>query len=107
METVENVQAMTHADLVRWHKDHFVPDGAILAIAGDVDAKTLKPELQKAFAAWKRGTRPPVKKQVEPKLKGITVRLIDKPDLTQFADRDPGELGIAHGDARIISRRSS
>ncbi len=46
------LDAMTSADLTRWHHERFVPQNAILAIAGDVNAATLVPQLTKWLADW-------------------------------------------------------
>lgn len=96
--TVETVSAITRKDLVAWHAARFKPGNAILAVAGDVDAKQLKGQLAKAFAPWKKGAAPARKKYPEPKLDGRRVRLVDKPDQTQ-SQIVLGHLGIAHGDA--------
>ncbi len=47
----------TRDDLVRFHADHWRPGAAELVVVGDVDAATLRPVLEKAFAGWK-GTAP-------------------------------------------------
>lgn len=52
--TAESTQALTSDALMKWHHERYAPQNAILAIAGDVDAKTLIPKLNKALADWKR-----------------------------------------------------
>jgi zinc protease len=52
--TPEAIQALTSEALVKWHRERYAPQNAILAIAGDVDAKQLIPKLNKALADWKR-----------------------------------------------------
>jgi zinc protease len=50
----EFLQAMTPADLLKWHADRYVPQNSILGIAGDVNPKELIATLNKALAPWKR-----------------------------------------------------
>jgi zinc protease len=81
--------------LIEFHKNWYVPNHALLAVAGDVDAKTLKATLTKAFAGWKKRAVP---RQAELRLQpesGLKVRLVDKPDATQSAMVVMGP-GIAH-----------
>ena len=50
--TDESIDKISADDLARWHRERWVPQNAILAIAGDVDAKTLTPKLEKWLAEW-------------------------------------------------------
>jgi zinc protease len=51
--TPEALQAMTSETLAKWHHERYVPQNAILAIAGDVDPKQLIAKLNKSLAEWK------------------------------------------------------
>jgi zinc protease len=53
---------LTRQDVVDHHRRHFVPEGTILAIAGDFDARRLVRLVRAAFGAWPRraAARPPV-----------------------------------------------
>src|SRR5207253_1546111 len=87
--------AIDRKALIDFHKSWYAPNHALLAVAGDVDVKTLKASLQKAFAGWKKRAVP---KQAELKLpaeSAMKVRLVDKPDATQSAIVIMGP-GIAH-----------
>jgi zinc protease len=87
--------AIDYKALVDFHNTWYAPNHALLAVAGDVDGKTLKASLQKAFAGWKKRSVP---KQPELKLPAegpMRVRLVDKPDATQSAIVIMGP-GIAH-----------
>jgi predicted Zn-dependent peptidase len=95
--TAATVQAITRDDLVAWHKTWFHPGNAVLAVAGDVDAKALQKQLEAAFRGWKPGKAPEHARHDEPAVQGIRVRLVDKPDQTQ-SQIVLGHLGIAHGD---------
>src|SRR5262249_22775759 len=78
--SVEQVQAITQADLLAWHRQRFVPGSAVLAIAGDVDPEALRAELGRAFAVWRAGAAPASKPFPDPTLKGVHIRLVAKPD---------------------------
>ncbi len=96
--TEDSIAAITDKDLQKWHDDWFKPDNAILAVAGDVDAKQLKADLTKAFAGWKKkGVAPAHKTYKDPKIAGKKVLLVDKPDQTQ-SQIIVGSLGVAHAD---------
>lgn len=79
----EAVAKFTPELLAQWHKERYVPQNAILGIAGDVDAKTLLPKLKTWFAEWKRTelkeVPPPATKAVAEK----RVFLVDRPASVQ------------------------
>jgi len=96
-----SVSALHRDDLVAWHKTWFVPNNAILVVAGAVDAKKLKGDLERAFGGWKRGNLPPSPTYKDPGLSGIRIRLVDKPEQTQTHIRI-GQFGIKHTDPRFF-----
>jgi len=53
-ETAASIEAMTAERLASWHDARYVPQNAILAIAGDVETHALVAKLTHDFAAWKR-----------------------------------------------------
>ncbi|HTK27966.1 MAG TPA: pitrilysin family protein [Vicinamibacterales bacterium] len=55
--TPESIARITREDLVQFHRAHYVPDGALLAIAGDVSMLQARMVLEGKLAAWKK---PPV-----------------------------------------------
>ncbi len=88
-------------ELIAWHKTWFVPNNAILVVAGDVDPKEIKGELERAFGRWKQGAVPPTPTYKEPGLSGIRIRLVDKPGQTQTHIRI-AQFGIRHDDPRFF-----
>ena len=96
-----SVGALHRDDLVAWHKTWFVPNNAMLVVTGDVDAKKLRGDLERAFGAWKKGTVPPTPTYKDPELSGIRIRLVDKPGQTQTHIR-VGQFGISHTDPRFF-----
>lgn len=95
------IQKLTRADLVAWHKTWFVPGNAQLAIAGDVDIAKLKKDLTRAFGGWKKTAVPPRPHYGDPERTAPTVRLVDKPGLTQTQIR-VGQLAIRHDDVQFF-----
>jgi zinc protease len=95
--TDASVDAFTSAELKRWHDARYAPQNAILGIAGDVDAKTLIPKLQKWFGEWQRNdasakllskTTPTTAKQIY---------LVDRPNSVQTTIT-MGNIGIDRWD---------
>lgn len=81
--TPATIQAIKREDLVRFHRDHYVPQNAVLVMAGDIKADAAFALAQSAFGSWKRGTaktQAPVKvgKAAAPR-----VIVIDLPDAGQ------------------------
>ena len=80
-----SVGEMKREDVVAFHGNRYVPEGAVLAIVGDVDAGMAKKLVEKKLGGWK-GSAPAdsrvaaLEKQAA---KGRRVIVIDKPDLTQ------------------------
>jgi zinc protease len=50
----ESLDALTREALVKWHRERYAPQNTLLAIAGDVKAQELIPQLEKWFAGWQR-----------------------------------------------------
>ena len=87
---------LTRRDVVEHHRRHIVPEGTILAIAGDFDARRLVRLVREAFGDWPRRAkarppRPPVPRAGRPR-----VRRIQHPgDQVHIL---LGHLGIARND---------
>jgi zinc protease len=50
--TKESLESLTPAVLAKWHREHYVPQNAILGFAGNVRAGELIPKLEKWLADW-------------------------------------------------------
>jgi zinc protease len=81
--TPESVMAVKRDDVVAFHKAHFIPNNATLAIVGDVKMEMILPLLDAALAEWKQGEVPKLKLPVIPAVSGITVHLVDRPGSVQ------------------------
>jgi zinc protease len=51
--TAEALDRITRDDLVQFHRAHYIPDGALLAISGDVSMLQARLALEGKLAAWK------------------------------------------------------
>lgn len=81
--TPETVKSVTRDDLVAFHKAHFLPNNASLAIVGDVKADTILPLVEKALGGWAKGEAPQIQAPAVPKLEGLNVHLVDRPGSVQ------------------------
>ncbi len=92
--TEQSVKALTREDFVGFHKAHFLPNNAILAVVGDITAGEVMPRIERLFGAWER--RPlPNKSVQEPRDLGKTaVYVVEKAEAVQSAIR-VGHVGIA------------
>jgi zinc protease len=97
----DGVAAIVRDDLVAWHKAYFSPDNALLVVTGDVDPASLRKDLGRAFAGWKKSKVAPRPSYPEPRLSGVKVRLVDKPRQSQTHIRI-AQLGIRHDDPRFF-----
>jgi zinc protease len=93
----EDVQKITRDKLVAFWKTYYRPGNAILAVAGDVDPKRLRPQLEQAFGGWAKGDVPPRPPFKMAALKATRVLIVDRPDLTQ-ATILVGHRGLRHAD---------
>ena len=52
--TPEAVDALNRDALVEFHKTHYVPNAAVLAVTGDITPEQAKQKAEAAFGAWKK-----------------------------------------------------
>ena len=65
--TPETLDRTTRDDLIAFHREHYVPDHAVIAIAGDISMADAFPAVERHFGAWaSSGTRPPTVDDPEP-----------------------------------------
>jgi predicted Zn-dependent peptidase len=53
--SAQSLNRLTREALIRWHRERYTPQNAILGIAGDVRAKELIAKLEKQLAGWQKG----------------------------------------------------
>lgn len=101
LNSEQSVAALKRDDLVAWSKAWFVPNNAMLVVAGDFDPNAIKGELERSFVAWKHAAVPPTPTYKDPEQSGVRIRLVDKPGQTQTHIRI-AQLGIRHDDPRYF-----
>ncbi len=81
--TPESLDSLTPAMLAEWHAKHYAPQNTILAISGDVHARTLIPKLRKWLAEWHRSKVPVKFSPGPPPASKERIFLIDRPGSVQ------------------------
>jgi zinc protease len=77
------LDALTREQLVGFHQDHYAPDHAVLAIAGDVTMAVAKPKVEAALASWAKSSSEIAAVTEPPAVNGPTVSLVDRPNSVQ------------------------
>jgi zinc protease len=95
--TPESVRGITRDDLVAFHRAHYLPNGAILAVVGDIKAADAFARVEHAFGGWARGQAGVVPPVQEPARDRRRILVIDKPDAVQTEIR-VGQVGLAFKD---------
>ena len=95
--TPESVRGITRDDLVAFHHAHYVPNGAILAVVGDIKGADAFARVEHAFGGWARGQEDKVAPVQETARDKPRVVVIDKPDAVQTEIR-VGQIGLAFND---------
>ncbi len=95
--TPESVAALTRDDLAAFHRQHYVPNQAILAVVGDVKAADAFARVERAFGAWPRGKEHEVPKVQAARRGKHRIVVIDMPDAVQSEIR-MGQVGVAFAD---------
>ena len=82
--TPESLDRITRDDLIQFHRAHYVPEGALLAIAGNVSMLQARLVLETKLAAWKK---PPVIVSAgvanPPPIEGPKVYFVARPNSVQ------------------------
>lgn len=81
--SMEHLDNATESDYVNFYKDFYVPNNAVLTIAGDINPALIKPMIEKYFSTIPKGTRPIYRPTiVEPALgKEVRDTIFDKVQL--------------------------
>ena len=57
--TPRSIRTITRGDLVAFHRTHYLPNNAVLAVVGDVTAEEAFAGVERALGDWSRGPLPP------------------------------------------------
>jgi zinc protease len=102
--TPESLSSLTREDFVNFHKAYFVPNNALIAVVGDINAADAMAGLEKHFGSWKPGEVPPVN-MTDPPDATKRVVVIDKKGAVQTEIR-VGQIAIPrkHADFEAIDQ---
>jgi zinc protease len=67
---MQDIERLSRSDLQTWYDTYYVPNNAILVVAGDFDAAELLARIRGRFGALSRGADPPRVQVVEPSQRG-------------------------------------
>jgi zinc protease len=81
--TPQALDALTRDALVEFHKAHYVPDKAVLAVAGDITLAQAKAKAETAFSAWKKSGAAIAAPVDAPPIAGPSIALIVRPGSVQ------------------------
>jgi zinc protease len=77
------LDALTRDALVEFHKAHYVPDRAVLAVAGDISLATAKAKADAAFGGWQKSGAA-IQPQSDPApTSGPSIALVARPNSVQ------------------------
>ncbi len=99
--TPEALEKLTPEALAAWHKERYLPQNAILGIAGDVDAKTLLPKLENWLGGWQKSEWKETLPTDAAPASGRKVYLVDRPGSVQ-TDVALGNIGINRKDPDYV-----
>ena len=81
--TPESLDQTTRDDLVEFHRAHYTPDHAVLAIAGDISMDEAREKIERFFGGWKASGAPePTVDDPEP-IGAAQVYLVDRENSVQ------------------------
>ena len=79
-----DLRTMTRADLYRHYRTYYVPNNAVLAVAGDFAIADLLPRIERFYGALKAGPEPPRLARPEPPQRGERRVVVEGPGETTF-----------------------
>jgi zinc protease len=78
-----SLAAITHADVLAFHRAQFGADRTTLVFTGDIDPKWLRKEVGRAFSRWQKATGAIPALEPAPRIAGRRVLLVDAPGSVQ------------------------
>jgi zinc protease len=81
------LDALTRDALVEFHKAHYVPDRAVLAVAGDISLAQAKARADAAFGGWKKSGAPIEAQTAPPALSQPSISFVARPNSVQTSLR--------------------
>jgi len=99
-----SVNSASSEQLKQFHAQHFVPNTAILGVAGDFETKQMSALVQKYFGAWKASASGSPKPPEIPAADSFKILLVDRPDSVQ-TNILAGELAIPENHPDYVALR--
>jgi zinc protease len=81
--TPESLEALTRERLLSQHRAKFVPNNAVLLVAGDVNRDSILARVEELFGGWQPGEVEEPHFPAPPELKGRTVYVVNRPGSAQ------------------------
>src|SRR5215207_3500574 len=81
--TPESLEALTRERLLGQHRAKFVPNNAVLLVAGDVRRDSMRARVEEMFGSWQPGEVEEPRFPAPPELKGRTVYVVNRPGSAQ------------------------
>jgi zinc protease len=81
--TPEGIDATTREKLIEFHRSKFIPNNAVLLIAGDVEHDSLLKRIESLFGSWQPGEVPGDEFPAPPKRTSRAAYVIDRPGSAQ------------------------
>ncbi|MFO7649846.1 MAG: pitrilysin family protein [bacterium] len=99
-----SVAAIRRAELVEFHRRHYVPNNCFVVIVGDVNRPAVLADVERRFGAWARADVPAPVLPEPPMPEGITGRVITRPEMNQTYIAF-GHPGIRMSDTDLLAAR--
>jgi zinc protease len=97
----DKVKKLKSEELSKFHDEHYVPNQAFLAFAGDITPEAAFAVAEKYFGDWPKIDQAGATPAVPAAISGQHIWLIDKPDAVQTQIR-VGKLGVRRADPQLI-----
>ena len=81
--TAESLKAITREHLVKWHRERYAPQNALLTIAGDVDTKDILGKVKRLAWVWTRAAFTPTLPDVPKPASERKIHVVDRPGAVQ------------------------
>ncbi len=88
-----SIKKISRDDIVNFYNANYKPNTSTLIVVGDVDSKTIKTKLEKAFADWKSAKATPAELPKAEMMAKPGIYLVDKPGAAQ-SSVSIGQVGV-------------
>lgn len=99
----KDVKSIQRKDIIRFYKQYYRPNNAMLAVVGKFSDNIVE-QLNQKFAGWQQRPVDNLSFPAAPQISGIDLKLIDKGDLKQSQIRI-GHVGIRRTDPDFLALR--